>query len=203
LDALNDVGLTVKQTVHALDREGRRYFGMMEAYTANEEFSTIVGLRNAHDKMFSAGLVIGAAVTVCSNLWFSGEIKLGRRHTAFIVRDLPLLIKDAVSKISAVTDKQEQRIAHYKATKMRHAKAHDVLVKALDEDVIVASKLPRVLKEWREPRHNEFTTDGFTFWRLHNAFTEVMKKTHVFKLPAQTQRLNALMDRESGFQVAA
>ena len=37
-----------------------------------------------------------------------------------------------------------------------------------------ATRLPAVLREWREPRHPEFR-EGRTAWRLFNAFTEALK----------------------------
>ena len=45
---------------------------------------------------YPAGLVLGAAVFVCDNLSFSGEVKLARKHTSMIERDLPGLVGRAV-----------------------------------------------------------------------------------------------------------
>ena len=59
------------------------------AQTSSEDYCWVLGLRNSHDKTFPAGIVAGASVFVCDNLSFSGEIKFARKHTRFIVRDLP------------------------------------------------------------------------------------------------------------------
>ena len=42
--------------------------------------------------MHLAGLAVGAAVFVCDNLSFSGEVRLARKHTAHFERDLPQLV---------------------------------------------------------------------------------------------------------------
>jgi len=93
--ALGRSGLEVVSEVHALGREGARYFGMFELRSGQqntEDYSLVMGLRNSHDQTFPAGLVVGAGVLVCDNLSFSGEIKIGRKHTTHIERDLPQLI---------------------------------------------------------------------------------------------------------------
>ena len=61
-----------------------RYFGLMEIHTqkASDDYCWVLGLRNSHDKIFPAGIVVGAAVLVCDNLSFSGEIKFARKHGA-------------------------------------------------------------------------------------------------------------------------
>ena len=42
------------------------------------------------------GMVAVAAVFVCDNLSFSGEVQFGRKHTSFIARDLPELIGQSI-----------------------------------------------------------------------------------------------------------
>ena len=50
-----------------------------------------------------------------------------------------------------------------------------MIVRAVDARVCPIRYLPGVIKEWRTPRHPEFTADGKTAWRLFNAFTEALK----------------------------
>ena len=59
----------------------------------------MLGLRNSHDKTFPAGIVAGSAVFICDNLAFSGEVKLARKHTTHITRDLPRLVQSAVGQL--------------------------------------------------------------------------------------------------------
>ena len=67
------------------------------------------------------------------------------------------------------------------------------MIRAIDAQILPVTKLPEVIKEWREPRHAAFRQDGKTGWRLFNAFTEVAKGNLDF-LPRRTQALHGLMD---------
>jgi Domain of unknown function (DUF932) len=194
-DNLEADGLTITGQAHGLTKDGARYFGLLEvAYgpSAND-FGMVIGVRNSHDKSFPAGLVVGASVFVCDNLSFSGEIKLARKHTVFINRDLPQLIRRALGQLSTQRDKQDRRFASYKATEFGDAQAHDLIVRAVDALVLPVTRLPDVLREWREPRHEEFRAGGKTAWRLFNAFTETLKGGLDY-LPRRTQALHGLMD---------
>lgn len=153
----------------------------------------VIGVRNSHDKSFPAGLVVGASVFVCDNLSFSGEIKLARKHTSNINRDLPQLISRAMGQLTDQRGKQDQRFAAYKGTEFSDAQAHDLIVRAVDAQVVPVTYLPGVLKEWREPRHVEFRANGKTAWRLFNSFSECLKGNLDY-LPKRTQALHGLMD---------
>jgi len=59
----------------------------------------VLGIRNSHDKTFPASLVDGALVFVCDNLSFSGEIRVTRKHTRFIRRDLVTLVQGPIGKL--------------------------------------------------------------------------------------------------------
>jgi hypothetical protein len=186
--------LNIVSESHALTRDGSRYFGLLQvAHSPNDDLGTVIGVRNSHDKSFPAGLVVGASVFVCDNLSFSGEIKLARKHTAYIVRDLPQLISRAMGQLTEQRNTQETRFAGYKSTEFTDAQAHDLIIRAIDARVLPVTRLPLVLKEWRAPRHPEFSADGKTAWRLFNAFTEAAKGNLDF-LPRRMQALHGLMD---------
>lgn len=91
--------LRIGTVAHSLSHEGSRYFGLMEIVGRNSEYCWVLGLRNSHDKMFPAGVVAGASVFVCDNLSFSGEVKLARKHTRHIARDLPTLVEQGIGRL--------------------------------------------------------------------------------------------------------
>src|SRR5947209_6393416 len=175
-ECLARAGLSVVSEAHGLARDGSRYFGLMQVVNGHPDrnFGLVVGLRNSHDQSFPAGLAVGASVFVCDNLSFSGEVRLARKHTARIERDLPQLIERAVGRLGDLRRSQAERFAGYKAHELTDGAAHDLVVRALDAGVVPVTRLPAVLKEWREPRHPEFR-EGRTAWRLFNAFTETLK----------------------------
>ena len=71
------------------------------------------GIRNSHDKRFPAGMVLGSTVLVCDNLAFSGEIEISRRHTRYVMHDLPVLIDQAVEQLSIRWKEQDRRISSF------------------------------------------------------------------------------------------
>ncbi len=193
--ALERAGLTVTQENHGLGRDGNRLFSLFRVTDGSDpgDFALTVGVRNSHDQSFPAGLVIGATVFVCDNLSFSGEVRLARKHTSHIARDLPQLIDVAVGRLGDLRRSQELRFAAYKQHDLSDAAAHDLLVQVLDARVLPVTKLPLALSEWRAPRHSEFR-EGKTAWRLFNAVTEAAKGGDIQTLPRRTQALHGLMD---------
>jgi hypothetical protein len=202
-DTLERGHFTVVGEAHGLARDGGRYFGLLEVASGHgaDDFGLVVGLRNSHDKTFPAGLVVGASIFVCDNLSFSGEIKLSRKHTVNVERDLPQLVNRAVAKLADLRYRQEVRFQTYKTYEVSDRLAHDLLVRAVDARVLPVTKLPCVLREWREPRHPEFR-QGKTGWRLFNAFTEVLKG-QLDNLPRRTQALHGLLDAACGLVLPA
>lgn len=201
--ALEGVGLSVAAEAHALARDGNRYFGLLQVtdHDPAGEFGLVVGLRNSHDQSFPAGLVVGASVFVCDNLSFSGEVRLARKHTAHVERDLPQLVSRAVGRLGELRRGQEERFAAYRQAELADGAAHDLVIRAIDARVLPVTRVPLVLKEWRTPRHPEFTSVGKTAWRLFNAFTESLKG-NLDQLPRRTQALHGLLDITCGLAVS-
>ncbi len=105
-------GLIIGNQAHSLTHDGSRYFGLMEIQRreTDQDYCWVLGLRNSHDKTFPAGIVAGSQVLCCDNLSFSGEVKIARKHTRFIVRDLPRLVQSAVGKLMERWHHQDTRL---------------------------------------------------------------------------------------------
>ena len=71
-----------------------------------------------------------------------------------------------------------------------HSLAHDI--RACDVGVCSNRLIPAVLREWREPRHQEFK--GRDVWSLFNSFTEALKDGNLAELPKRTESLHGLLD---------
>lgn len=188
-------GLDIVNEAHALTHDGSRYFGLVQVAREgmdHSDYSLVIGLRNSSDKSLPAGLVAGSQVFVCDNLAFSGEVQIARKHTPNILRDLPSLIGDALGRLLVMFRTQDERVERYRATRLNDADAHDLTIKALDSGVVCASKIPELLKEWREPRYREF--EPRTVWSYFNATTEVLKGA-LHLLPKRSQALYRLCDQ--------
>ena len=70
-----------------------------DPYSVCQSYQYVLGLRNSNNKRFAAGVVIGIAPFVCDNLAFSGEVKLARKHTVYIKRDLPMMIDKKLDRL--------------------------------------------------------------------------------------------------------
>ena len=164
--ALERAGMCVVNQAHGLSPDACRYFGLLQVAPANlswttpqpptQDYTYVLGLRNSHDKRFPAALVLGSQVFVCDNLAFSGEIKIARKHTRFIERDLPVLIAQGTGQLSERWHQQDERFAAYKQTELSPGEAHDLIIRAMDQHAFTPKQMPDVLTQWRTPNHPEF-----------------------------------------------
>ena len=217
---LTSNGLSVVNQAHSLTHDGLRYFGLMEIQNSviHQDYAWVlglrnshdksfpagitfnrgkagIGLRNSHDKSFPAGIVAGANVFICDNLSFSGEIKIARKHTRFILRDLPFLTERAIGRLMERWHHQDQRIGTYKGKDLSDSSAHDLIIRSTDVRACTPRQIPAILREWRNPRHDEFQSR--TLWTLFNSFTEVLKG-NLNELPKRTEALHGLLDSYVG-----
>ena len=195
--------LNIGARAHSLSHEGARYFGLMEirANESSDDYCWVLGLRNSHDKTFPAGIVAGASVFVCDNLSFSGEVKFARKHTRYIVRDLPQLVSRSIGLLLSKWHDQDKRINAYKDNSIQDQEAHDLVIRACDAGVCSNRYIPAVLREWREPRHDVF--EERNVWSLFNAFTEALKEGNLAELPKRTEALHGLLDNQVGLALAS
>jgi Domain of unknown function (DUF932) len=204
-ETLVSLNMRVVEQAHALTKGGDRYFGLLRVANCQktaEDYAYVLGLRNSHDKAFTASLAVGASVFVCDNLSFSGEITIARKHTTHIERDLPKLTCNAVGLLADKWSVMNDRIARYKEAMLADSVAHDFIIRAVDMSACTIQQIPAILKEWRTPRHPEFGV-AKSAWRLFNAFTEVAKDSSLALLPQRTIRLHGLMDSQVGFAGAS
>jgi len=196
--ALVASSLKIVNQAHSLSQDGLRYFGLVHVANGQEgrEHAWVMGIRNSHDKTFPAGIVAGTQVFVCDNLSFGGDVKFARKHTRFILRDLPSIAERAVGRLVEKWHTQEKRIAAYKEHQVADRDAHDLIIRALDIGVIGCRAVLPVLGQWREPVHEAFAPR--TAWSCFNAFTEAMKGDNLQILPKRTEALHGLFDGYCG-----
>lgn len=189
-DRLGKAGFEIIEESHALARHRLQYFGRLTVNhpdAAVKDYNLVVGVRNANDKKFPAGLVCGANVIVCSNLMFSGELNFGRRHTLNIIRDLPSMIDEKIGRLKNMYAIQSDRIKALKGIEISNMEAHDLIVRAFRKEATPITRISKVIEQWHEPNHPEFKDRNA--WSLFNAFTEVAKEGRVFEVPAMCTTL--------------
>lgn len=90
-------GLEISSHRYELSKDGRKFFGVWNFMDTqwSKEVCTSIGFRNSIDKSISVGLTAGTYVMVCSNMAFSGEWLLFRKHTKNVLEDLKYFAMEA------------------------------------------------------------------------------------------------------------
>lgn len=194
-------GLAVVNEAHGLSHEGNRYFGLIQLRASGIDHAVVVGVRNSHDQTFPAAFAIGAGVFVCDNLSFSGQVTIARRHTRFILRDLPGVVHRAVTRLGKFASDQRRQFAEYQAHELSDDRARSLVVESVKRRILPTTQLPKVVNAWENPTHDEFSEP--TMWRLFNAFTEIGKEWSAEHVLKRTQQLHALLNQECGLHIGA
>ena len=189
-------GLEVVKEEYGLARDGNQMFGVLSCRNGrpDQDYCLALGIRSSYDRSLSVSLVAGTRVFCCDNLAFSGEAKASRKHTVHVFRDLPDLIYRMLSQVSSMRERTDGEIAAMKVRELPTAHAHHLMVEAVKGNVVPASRLPKVIEAWEEPRHEDFKPR--TAWSLFNAFTEVQKGSAPRAQMEGSLRLSALFRRE-------
>src|SRR5512137_1401541 len=135
---LGKLNMNIVNESYGLANDGKRMFGLLQignGHNSNDH-SWVAGIRNSMDKSFPAGLCVGSGVFVCDNLAFSSEIVFGRKHTRYIMDDLPALVGTAIGRLGEHWTSQNARIEAYKRTELSKGDAAYLLMDALNQDVI-------------------------------------------------------------------
>jgi len=218
--ALDQAGWKVTSQKHAVNSRDEatglwdQYFGLMEltswrasghdgqaGSSLGDEAIMLAGVRNAHNKRFPYGFVMGAKIMVCDNLVFHGEVKETRRHTKNIEADLDEVIRRGVNMFNQMPAKIEARHESYKNKQLHIEEVNDIVVRSWREyDAIPKTLADNVLDEYHEPSYEEHKQhDGLgtgSVWRLYNAYTEALKTKGglLSTLSRRTMQLHKLLD---------
>ena len=198
-NALDVAGFKITDEEHALARNGLRYFGGFalkgEDIEGNDR-QLVLGLRNSHDKAFAASVCIGNQMMVCENLCFSSDIKLARRHTVNILRDLNTVLASAIGRVASHWTDMGKRIESYKSTELSKEHASDLVVDLAEMGAFPARSIFKAVQDFRNPRHEEFK--GGSLWSLYNGVTEHLKGGDLSKLPRRTMITQSVFDKLAG-----
>ena len=177
-----------------LSHERARCFFLMNLKSQHSDFCLSIGGRNAHDKEFALAMFGGASVFICSNLQAFAQYALKTKHTSHVLDRLPSLICDGLKEIEIDGRVNDERIQHFKDFEIEDsAQIHDYLIKSMDSKIITTSLIPKVLQDWRQPRHEEFAPRSM--WSFNNCFTEVFKEyRNPEQLNSRSINLTNIMD---------
>lgn len=183
-------GHEVVEEHHALDKDGMRYFGLMTLKSAYGDYTDTLGLRNSHDRRFPIGVGFGSRVFICSNLAFSADVVVRRKHTARSKMELPGLLMEIIEPLAIRREEQAKKIGHYKETHLGDIDADHGIMEMYRQGIISVTKIADVAKQWDDP---DYDWGGRTAWRLLNAATLALTG-RVMENHDATPRLHKVID---------
>ena len=191
LDALKGKDWEIVGTDFGLSHENSRMFGVVEIGLAAMDYRLVVGIRNAHDKRFTYGIVFGAKVMVCSNLDFYGEeIGLSAKHCKNVLDGIGFRVENGLAGLENYRAEQEAWFDRFRKFFLTDQQAHDLIIQGARNGSIPSNKIVPVVEEYHNPRHTEFASR--TMWSLFNAHTEILKGSNLHDLAGRTNTIHRL-----------
>jgi hypothetical protein len=201
---LDDAGFAVRRQTLALSADNHRFFATLDLITQiGDGIALTIGLRSSTDKSLPLGWICGERVFVCDNLAFASEVEVVRKHT----RNGEVRFNDAISKavqsLHQYSGVATRRIAWMRDTALDEDRANSLILQAYEKDIVGDRLLRQLIREWREPQHEEFKPRSM--WSLFNAFTEVLKvrqRSQPARAAAETIQLQSLLTHGMNFALA-
>jgi hypothetical protein len=210
VDLIQDVaeskGFRFGEEQYVLARNDTQLFGLIEVVNFTSDESKICfGVRSSINKSLSWQLCGGESLAICTNLDLFGSVVLRRKQTSMVMADLRTLVGNFMGQFEqSVADRAEQ-VARYKQAQLKDATANHCIIQMLRKDIIVSSKVQKVVDEYYEPSHVEFLNDEGerTNWTLFNAATEAFKGSPISSYTERSQKLHDLIGSASDYALAA
>jgi uncharacterized protein DUF932 len=181
---LKDAGFEITRERLSVAKGGDRFFGTLDLTAPIVEGITLaVGIRNSCDKSCPIGFCAGSRVFVCSNLAFTSEVVVSKRHTRNGQNRYVEGLSRAVASLGQYQATQAEWIGGLRSRNLAREEADSIILRSFEDDLIGARQLPLLIEEWRNPQHEEFREQSA--WSLWNAFTAVLGRTTQAKQPAQ------------------
>lgn len=176
-----------------------KMFGVLDLMynVYGDDVTMAVGVRNSLDKSCAMGFCAGSRVRVCTNLSFSSEIMVRRKHTLNGARDYHDQISGAIGNIKAFAVNEHQRYNRWLDTAISKQDRDEIILESLVSGVFPKTMLPDIFREQVRPTYSEFN-DG-TVWGMFNNFTTVMQERGIRRpdvLSESTQKLVRLIESQ-------
>ena len=167
------------ETKLEINHRGQQMFGSMTFHDGSQltgsGMNRSIGFRNSYDKTLPIGVCGGAAVVVCSNLMFTGDIIKMRKHTQNVEDDLDKLIQKLFDDVDRRYDQSVEDKLTMEQIGFSDRDAGNYLGQLfVNKGVLNGAQLKKATDEW-------FNSSAFTertAWSAYNACTEALKSAH-------------------------
>jgi hypothetical protein len=194
-ETIAGTGFVVHGRALALSANANQFFGTLDlSAPVAGGVGLSVGIRNSIDKTLPLGFCAGNRVFVCDNLSFSAELLVNRKHIVHGGARFREAIAHAAGRLEAFRASESARVGLMQSLGLDDQGAESLILRAWEARIISHRQLPSVLREWREPSHDEFGPRNC--WSLFNAFTEVLRpfsRTNPQAFAGRTFSLNRLL----------
>lgn len=168
-------GMNIAEERFSSNGSGSQMFGVYTIQNGNDEQRLNIGFRNSYDKSLALGMVAGATVIVCSNLMFTGEVKMMRKHTTGALRDFDHLVTRVINNSLQNFDILQEDTRKLKEIPMTTKEMAEIAGRMfINDDIITATQLSIIKKEI----HFSKMFKELTKWDFYNHCTEALKISH-------------------------
>lgn len=159
-----------------------------------EDYTTQFGIRNSHCQRTAIGVVIGAQITVCSNMIFEGEEKVTQVHH-------PGSLQKFIDNLGAMLSNgwlddrimnQDRYISNLKRAYMSNT-TYRIFTEALltKAKVLPIGAYGQLVTMWKD--YNLQAFPEHTAWRAHNIVTELLKRYPVGNRVKKIEAMDRLL----------
>lgn len=164
---------------YAVTKDGSRFFGLFTFRDENEDVHEPmrfnIAIRNSYDKSMSVGMAMGATVFICDNLALYGDIKIMRKHTQNVHKDLEEML---VTGIYRGNNNYHNIVEDADTLSNVHVNNNDVykfMGLLFGHGVVRPRQLSTAMKEWKNPTYESF--EDRTAWSAYNAINHALKSS--------------------------
>jgi|LGVF01.1.fsa_nt_gb hypothetical protein len=194
--SLDKSGLKLGSESYELARGGNQMFGLWSINDGDSElYNFNIGLRNSMDKTLPVGIASGVTVMACSNLIFTGEFVVFRKHTKGLTSEL--LTELCLRAVENAYDQSTTLtiwLDSLSCVRISEEMIHALTYKAMVNNILP----PKSFKSYHN-RIESFGTSQYSLFHWHDAITWSMKNNSLPRIHSKNMGLNTLIDNEFPF----
>jgi hypothetical protein len=150
-------------------------FGALQYRNTDEDMGLSIGMRNSYDKTMSVGICVGAAIFICDNLAFTGQITILRKHTLNVIDDLETAIIKVIYKSKFHFTSLVRSAQEMKTKPLKNEDAFKLMGLLFGRHILTPRQLVIARQEWVNPIQEAFIERNY--WSFYNAVTGALKST--------------------------
>lgn len=187
------IGIVTEE--YAVSKDGMKMFGVLDLDTGMHGCRFSIGVRNAHDRSMRLAMVVGARVTVCENMMFSGDFSpvLAKHTKGFSIQNA---LSIGVDQMQRNFDGMRSQVEAWRQSQLSDVSAKLMIYRAfIESELEVPKALARPVHDlYFNPQHEEFQSR--TLWSLSNAFTSAFKQLDPIPQFKATAKLAGFLEQQ-------